>query len=69
MVEKSTPTEDVVETPQDKQALDTAEKKKKTNFSMVNIEPGTILEFKKIIQLLVRWLMTLKLNLEMVLFV
>ena len=43
-----TPTEDIVETPQDKQALDTARKKRsKFNFGMVNIEPGTILEFVK----------------------
>ena len=43
-----TPTEDVVETPQDKQALDSARKKRsKFNFGMINIEPGTILEFAK----------------------
>ena len=43
-----TPKEDIVETLQDKQALDTARKKRsKFNFSMVNIEPGTILEFVK----------------------
>ena len=43
-----TPSEDIVETPQDKQALDTARKKRsKFNFGMVNIEPGTILEFVK----------------------
>src|SRR5210317_458152 len=43
-----TPNEDIVETPQDKQALDTARKKRsKFNFGMVNIEPGTILEFSK----------------------
>ena len=43
-----TPNEDIVETPQDKQALDTARKKRsKFNFGMVNIEPGTILEFVK----------------------
>ena len=43
-----TPTEDVVETPQDKQALDSARKKRsKFNFGMINIEPGTILEFTK----------------------
>ena len=43
-----TPKEDIVETPQDKQALDTARKKRsKFNFGMVNIEPGTILEFVK----------------------
>ena len=35
-----TPTEDIVETPQDKQALDNARKKRKRfNFSMVNILP------------------------------
>ena len=34
-----TPTEDIVETPQDKQALDTARKKRsKFNFGMVNLE-------------------------------
>ena len=43
-----TPKEDIVETPQDKQALDTARKKRsKFNFGMVNIEPGTILKFVK----------------------
>ena len=43
-----TPKEDIVETPQDKQALDNARKKRsKFNFGMVNIEPGTILEFVK----------------------
>jgi len=43
-----TPKEDIVETPQDKQALDTARKKRKRfNFSMVNISPGTLLEFVK----------------------
>ena len=43
-----TPKEDIVETPQDKQALDTARKKRsKFNFGMVNIEPGIILEFVK----------------------
>jgi hypothetical protein len=43
-----TPTEDVVETPQDKQALDSARKKRsKFNFGLINIEPGTILEFTK----------------------
>ena len=43
-----TPKEDIVETLQDKQALDTARKKRsKFNFGMVNIEPGTILEFVK----------------------
>ena len=43
-----TPTEDVVETPQDKQALENARKKRsKFNFNMINIVPGTILEFSK----------------------
>ena len=43
-----TPKEDIVETPQDKQALDSARKKRKRfNFSMVNILPGTLLEFVK----------------------
>ena len=43
-----TPTEDVVETPQDKQALENARKKRsKFNFNMINIAPGTILEFSK----------------------
>ncbi|MDA9063611.1 GIY-YIG nuclease family protein [Candidatus Pelagibacter ubique] len=43
-----TPTEDIVETPQDKQALDNARKKRKRfNFSMVNISAGTILNFVK----------------------
>ena len=43
-----TPTEDVVETPQDKQALDSARKKRsKFNFGMINVEPGAILEFAK----------------------
>ena len=43
-----TPTEDIVETIQDKQALDNARKKRKRfNFSMVNISPGTILKFVK----------------------
>ena len=43
-----TPSEDIVETPQDKQALDNAKKKRgKFNFDIVNIQPGTILEFAK----------------------
>ena len=43
-----TPIEDIVETPQDKQALDNARKKRKRfNFSMVNISAGTILKFVK----------------------
>ena len=43
-----TPKEDIVETPQDKLALDNAKKKRgKFNFGMVNIQPGTVLEFSK----------------------
>jgi len=43
-----TPTEDIVETPQDKQALDTARKIRKSfNFGMINLKPGTILQFVK----------------------
>ena len=43
-----TPTEDIVETPQDKQALDKAKKiRERFNFNMVNIKPGSILEFEK----------------------
>jgi hypothetical protein len=43
-----TPNEDIVETPQDKQALDTARKKRKRfNFDMINLKPGTILQFVK----------------------
>jgi hypothetical protein len=43
-----TPKEDIVETPQDKQALDEARKKRKRfNFGMINLVPGTILEFSK----------------------
>ena len=43
-----TPKEDIVETAQDKQALDKARKKRtKFNFGMININPGTILEFVK----------------------
>lgn len=43
-----TPKEDVVETPQDKQALDEARKKrKKFNFEMLDIKPGTTLQFLK----------------------
>lgn len=43
-----TPTEDVVETLQDKQALDKARKiRKRFNFNMVNIAPGETLEFVK----------------------
>jgi hypothetical protein len=43
-----TPTEDFVETPQDKQALENIKKKKKKfSFDILNIKPGTILEFVK----------------------
>lgn len=43
-----TPKEHIVETMQDKQALEQAKKKRKRfNFEMVNIEKGTILEFVK----------------------
>ena len=43
-----TPTEDIVETTQDKQALDNAKKKRKRfNFEMLDIKPGTILHFSK----------------------
>ena len=43
-----TPTEDIVETPQDKQALDTARKKRKSfNFDMINIPVGAMLYFVK----------------------
>ena len=43
-----TPTEDIVETLQDKQALDRSKKKRsRFNFSMINLSPGTILEFVK----------------------
>ena len=43
-----TPTEDIVETPQDKQALETARKiRKNFNFDMINLKPGTILQFVK----------------------
>ena len=43
-----TPKDDIVETPQDKQALDTARKKRKRfNFDMINLKPGTILQFVK----------------------
>ena len=43
-----TPKEDIVETVQDKQALDKARKKRtKFNFAMININPGAILEFVK----------------------
>ena len=43
-----TPTEDIVDTPQDKQALDKSKKKRsRFNFAMINVEPGSILEFVK----------------------
>ena len=43
-----TPKEDIVDTPQDKQALDKARKQRKRfNFDMINLKPGTILEFVK----------------------
>ena len=43
-----TPKEHIVETVQDKQALEQAKKKRKRfNFEMVNIEKGTMLEFVK----------------------
>ena len=43
-----TPKEDIVDTPQDKQALDKARKQRKRfNFDMIDIRPGTILNFVK----------------------
>ena len=46
-----TPKEDIVETPQEKQALENARKKKsKIQFETINIQPGTQLEFIKIKQ-------------------
>ena len=43
-----TPTEDIVDTPQDKQALDNSKKKRsRFNFGMINVAPGSILEFVK----------------------
>ena len=43
-----TPTEDIVETPQDKQALENARKnRKRFNFDMIDIKPGTVLNFVK----------------------
>jgi hypothetical protein len=43
-----TPNEVIVETPQDKQALEQNRKKRQRfNFGMINLEPGTILEFSK----------------------
>ena len=43
-----TPKEDIVETPQDKQALENAKKQRsKFNFQMIDLQPGTILKFRK----------------------
>jgi len=43
-----TPKEDIVETPQDKQALENARKnRKRFNFDMIDIKPGTVLNFVK----------------------
>ena len=43
-----TPTDDIVETPQDKQALENARKiRKRFNFDMIDIKPGTVLNFVK----------------------
>ena len=43
-----TPKGDIVETAQDKQALDKSRKiRKRFNFEMINIQPGTILNFVK----------------------
>ena len=43
-----TPKNDIVETEQDKQALDKSRKiRKRFNFEMINIQPGTILNFAK----------------------
>lgn len=43
-----TPNEDFVETPQDKQALENAKKiRKRFNFQMLDLQPGTKLYFKK----------------------
>ena len=43
-----TPKNDIVETPQDKEALDRSRKvRKRSNFAMINIPPKTILEFAK----------------------
>ena len=41
-----TPTNDIVETPEDKQALDRAKKRQSFRFSMLGILPGTELHFK-----------------------
>ena len=43
-----TPKDDIVETPQDKQALENARKnRKRFNFDMIDIKPGTVLNFVK----------------------
>ena len=43
-----TPKDDIVETAQDKQALEKSRKiRKRFNFEMINIQPGTILNFVK----------------------
>ena len=43
-----TPKEDIVETPQDKQALENAKKQRsRFNFQMIDLQPGTILKFRK----------------------
>lgn len=43
-----TPTTDIVETPQDQQALNRArDNRKRFNFQMIDINPGEILKFKK----------------------
>ena len=43
-----TPTEDIVETPQDQQALNRARSfRTRFNFQMIDIQPGTILKFRK----------------------
>ena len=43
-----TPTEDIVATPQDRQALENAKQRRRPfNFLILNIQPGTILHFLK----------------------
>ena len=43
-----TPTTDIVDTPQDQEALDKARNtRKRFNFQMLGIDEGTVLEFKK----------------------
>ena len=43
-----TPKDDIVETPQDKQALENAKKQRsRFNFQMIDLQPGTILKFRK----------------------